>query len=105
MMQNQQAAAPISIPALFKWAGAMVASIWVGMPVAVHLLLAAMALDYFSGLIAAAIARELSSEVALKGVLKKTLLLILLLAAHVIELAAGVDVHLLRGVSSVNSSA
>lgn len=48
-------------------------------------LLAFMALDYITGLIAAFINKEISSEIGLKGILKKFFILIIIAISHIID--------------------
>lgn len=87
----------LSAPAVAKWAAALVVAQWVGMPAAVHCLLGAMALDYVSGLIAGGIQGKLASSIAFRGLLKKLLVLIVLLAVKVAETAAGMHMRLVEG--------
>ncbi len=60
-----------------------------GPPDPVHFLLGFMALDYFTGLIAGALRKEISSGRAWRGLGKKVLTLLLLTALYLAEREAG----------------
>jgi len=78
-----------STPALLKWGGALVAAQWLAVPIVVRALVMLMALDYASGLAAGFIRAELTSSKGLRGLVKKSMVLILLAALHVAESALG----------------
>ena len=86
---------PSNLSRALKWLGALLSSL------AVYLfgpgnawliaLLAMIGLDYITGVIAAILRKELSSEVGFKGILKKTLFLIVVAVAHIIDGTVGLN--------------
>lgn len=83
----------VSVPAVAKWLGAIAVAQWLQIPGVVRALLFFMTADYVTGLAAAYVRRELSSAIGWRGLVKKTLVLILLLVAHVGEQSAGLNIH------------
>lgn len=84
-------------PAVLKWTlsvGTALAAEWAKIPYSVEVLLALMMLDYATGLVAALIFQQLSSEIAWKGLFKKFLTLIIIAVCHIIEIPLGIPVHL-----------
>lgn len=71
-------------------------SIWIGLSPVYQLLLALMLLDVVTGLLAAGAAKKLSSDVSFRGMFKKGIIILLVVAAHMggkqIGVPAGVGV-------------
>lgn len=65
-----------------KWIIAFVSSLWVSVPAAVQALLVLMTIDYVTGLLRAVVRRDLCSATGLKGLVKKTLMMLLVVVAH-----------------------
>jgi toxin secretion/phage lysis holin len=84
----------ISTPAVLKWSAAVIAAEWLRMPGVVKALIYFIAVDYATGVLAAVIRRELASYIAWRGLLRKTLVLLMLLAAHVGEAVAGTQLNI-----------
>src|SRR4051812_15242830 len=91
----------LSLPAILKWCAASIAAWWVSTPAAVQALLVLMALDYVSGILVAFSMRELSSEVGRRGLVRKLLTLLLILATHFLVIVT----HLVWDLSSVIATA
>lgn len=77
--QNVQSS---EIAIAIKWACAFVATTWIGIPGAIQTLLVLMAFDYLTGLIVAGMEGRLCSRHGWRGLGRKTLMLILVAAAH-----------------------
>jgi len=82
----------------FKWAGAVLASLWGKLHPLMQSLVVLMALDIASGLIAGYITRSLSSDVSWRGMAKKSLVLLLVAACGVLERAWKLEVPLASAV-------
>jgi toxin secretion/phage lysis holin len=83
-----------SAPAFVKWIAAFVAAGWFQMPVLVRTLVMLIVLDYASGVAAAFVRSELTSAKGLRGLVKKSMILLLLLAIHIAENSLGVQLGL-----------
>ena len=72
-------------------AGITTASVYLlgGFDVAIQCLLIAIALDYVSGLIKAFVTKTLSSQIGLKGILKKVAILLVVMLAVLIDRVTG----------------
>lgn len=79
---------------LLKWAIGGLAALWVSLPAALPTLILFMALDFATGLICASIAKKLDSGESYKGLKRKTLVLLLVLSAHLATKAAGIGYDL-----------
>jgi len=77
-----------------KWTAAIVVGWWMQAPSAMHALLALMLLDIVTGFVAGCVNGDITSGIMRKGFLRKLLTIIVLLTCHVIEQAAGVELHL-----------
>lgn len=62
-----------------------------GLPAAVQALLIMMVLDYVSGVLASGIEGKISSKIGFKGILKKFLYLIIVVAAFMIDRVLGTE--------------
>lgn len=89
---------PISIGALIKWGIAFCVAQWfaVDQPSRTMLiaLVALMAMDYITGLASAIVTHSVNSDVAVYGLIRKGLILALILTLHILESAAGIELHL-----------
>jgi toxin secretion/phage lysis holin len=90
-----------NLGAAVKWAVAAAIAVWVSIPAAVQALLILMALDYATGLLRAAIAREVSAEVGWRGLQRKTMTTLLVVSAHYL----GRTLHLGYDVGTLVASA
>ena len=81
-------------PSLPAWFFATLAALVVSMPAAVKLLLFLMTLDFLTGLIAAAMEKKLSSDVGRIGLGKKSLVLIIVAAVHLVAHYSGIGFDL-----------
>jgi toxin secretion/phage lysis holin len=68
-----------------KWIAAFIVSFWLRVPLTVQILVACMGLDFITGLLVAFIRGEVASHKSFIGLAKKTLILILVGAAHLIS--------------------
>lgn len=84
----------INIPAVWKWLIAFIIAQWLQIPGIMRALLVCMVIDYGTGIAAAFVRKEISSEAGVRGLVKKMLTLIVLLAAHIGEQAAGIEFHI-----------
>lgn len=88
----------INLPAAVKWCMVFVIAQWAAVPdpskSILIVLVGLMALDYCTGICAAYITKKMSSEIGGRGIIKKGLMLCLLLAAHLLEKASGIELHL-----------
>lgn len=88
----------ISWPAVTKWAAAAALAQWYGIAATSRSMLLAlitlMFLDYFTGLISGYLTKKIDSAVGFRGLANKGLILVLLLACHVVEGIAGLELHL-----------
>lgn len=77
-----------------KWTVAVVASLWLTIPITVQTLVILMGFDFGTGIILAALSGKLSARTGSAGLLKKMLILILIAAAHYIikPLGVGFDI-------------
>lgn len=83
------------IPEWFiKWAVAGIVSFWVSLPASFPILLLFMAMDFITGILAAFIRRTLHSGESFRGLAKKTLILLLVVSAHIAGIAAGIGVDI-----------
>ena len=64
-------------------------------------LIALIALDYISGVIAAAVEKRLSSEVGAKGIAKKIFMLLIVALANIVDINVIGDGHVLKTVTVV----
>ena len=71
--------------AIGKWLCLTALVYWAKVPYLVQILVAFMALDMVTGLLAAFVRKEICSEIGARGVAKKVLMLILVAVAHVIS--------------------
>jgi toxin secretion/phage lysis holin len=77
-----------------KWAAALAASFWLGLPETVHLLIVLMAVDFATGLISGYARKELDSAISYRGIAKKSLTLILIGTLHLAAKPLGLGVNL-----------
>lgn len=77
-----------------KWVVAVIVAQWASIPTAIHFLIWFMMLDFATGIIAAFVQKRLSSTASLRGITKKVLILIVILTAHLIERAFGLELGL-----------
>lgn len=82
----------LNFPALVKWAAALLIGMWMKTPSVIRFLMAFMVIDYASGLAVAYMRKELCSDIGRRGLVKKLLSLLFLLAVHVMEQATGLNV-------------
>lgn len=75
-----------------KLAAGALAALWGGLPVLVQVLVILMALDIATGLLAAFVNRELSSDVSFRGVARKAIVLLVVAGTAWIEPAVGLPV-------------
>lgn len=81
---------------IFSILGSSFSFLFGGWSQLLQILLVFIVLDYLTGIIAAAIKGNLSSDVGLKGIPKKVLILIMVAVGHLIDLALGGNSHLTR---------
>jgi toxin secretion/phage lysis holin len=62
----------------------------------VVILLALVIVDYITGIVASAMEGKLSSQVGFRGIVRKLLIFVLTAAAHLVDLAIGWNMHLIR---------
>ena len=80
----------VSMPASIKWLVAAVVAWWArDVPAMMQTLVLFMCIDYFTGIVAAAMEGRLSSRVGLIGLTQKTAIIGLLLFAHHLEQLVG----------------
>ena len=84
----------LSFPAILKWLLAMIIAQWLRVPGIMRALVILMAVDYATGLAAAFIRKQLSSEEGVRGLIRKSLIITLLITIHYIEKAANLDLHI-----------
>jgi toxin secretion/phage lysis holin len=84
----------VSIPAAGKWVAALVVAQWMQIPSAMRVLLVFMAADYVTGLAAAYVRREVASAAAWRGLVRKTLVIVLLVVLWVGDRVSGLDLRL-----------
>lgn len=77
-----------------KWAAAGAIAAWLKLSMAVHILLIFMALDFATGLLSGYVNKKLDSEVSRRGIAKKTMMLLLIVAAHFAATAIGITYDL-----------
>lgn len=82
---------------VLKWAKTLIAlaiaagaAFWTGLPFILQLLVYIMALDILSGVIAAFVSKELSSDVSFRGLAKKAMILLMVALAQLLGQAIGV---------------
>jgi len=77
-----------------KWTLAAIIGLWIRLPIAVQALVVLMLIDYVTGVLSAALAGELSSEKGWKGLVRKILALLMVLASyHLMKpIAPGFDI-------------
>lgn len=68
-----------------KWIVASVVAVWAGFPLAIHALIIFMGFDFLTGIVRAATQGKLSSEVSMKGLLKKAAMLLAVLFVHLMD--------------------
>ena len=85
--------------AVAKWVSAVMASLWVRVPAASQALLLLMLIDFFTGLIVAAIRGNLDSHRSWVGLLKKVLVLLVVATATVVGRSAGFEFDLAAAVA------
>jgi len=86
--------ASFSLPAVCKWLAALVVAEWFHIPGAMRALVFFMLADYVTGVGAAIVRHELSSDVAWRGLIRKTMVLALLLLIRLAENAAGLSLNI-----------
>lgn len=90
--------AELSFPAIMKWLVAFAVAQWMAVPMdsrtVLQILVALMAVDYLTGLFSAFVTKTVSSEIGLRGLVKKGMVLCLLLASHLMEKLSGIELHL-----------
>lgn len=69
----------------------LIAGWWAQLETAVQVLVVLMALDILTGMVAAFVGRRAASTVALRGIAKKVLVLLLVAAARAVEPVIGFD--------------
>lgn len=84
----------ISVPAIVKWLAAFAVVEWLQLPASMRALVIFMSIDYASGLAAAFVRKELSSNEGLRGLVRKGMVLLLLLTVHLAEKSVGADLRL-----------
>ncbi|MED4270617.1 phage holin family protein [Geobacillus stearothermophilus] len=62
----------------------------------VVILLALVIVDYLTGIAASAVEGKLSSQVGFRGIIRKLLIFILVAASHLVDLAIGWNMHVIR---------
>jgi len=77
-----------------KWGGAVAVSGWAQIPYLVQILIVFMAFDMATGILAAFIRKEVSSDASLRGVAKKTMLLMMVAVAHIASKPLGLGLDL-----------
>lgn len=82
------------MPAAVKWLVALIAAEWLQVPGVMRALIVCMAADYVTGVGAAVVRRELSSHVAWRGLVRKTLVLVLLVLVRYAERSVGLDLNI-----------
>ncbi|MBX6770880.1 MAG: phage holin family protein [Chloroflexi bacterium] len=75
-----------------KLAAGALAALWGGLPVLVQVLIGLMALDIATGMLAAFIAQELSSDVSFRGMARKAIVLLVVAGGVWLEPAVGLPV-------------
>jgi len=65
-----------------KWFVAFVVSLWASIPTAVQVLLVLMVIDYATGIMRGFVEKSLSSSTGLRGLVKKTATILLVVTAH-----------------------
>lgn len=83
----------ISIPAIIKWAAAAIVGLIAGVPSLVWTLVGFMIIDYVTGVGAAYVNHELCSEEGFRGLIKKMMALLFVLAVHMAERESGLTLH------------
>lgn len=68
--------------ALWKWGVATVVALWGGLSATVHLLLIMMAFDFVTGIAVAIIERKVASSESFRGMVRKTLTLVMVAVCH-----------------------
>jgi len=76
--------------------GSLVSLFVGGMDLFVVILLALVIVDYITGIAASALEGKLSSQVGFRGIVRKLLIFVLVAASHLVDLAIGWDMHLIR---------
>ena len=74
-----------------KWLVAGVVSLWVSVPLAMQTLASLMVIDYATGLLCALMERRASSAEGLRGLVKKVLIVLLVLTAHLLVKATNLS--------------
>jgi len=69
--------------------GAAVGYLFGGWSVLLQVLLAFVAIDYISGLLASGVEGKLSSKVGFKGIAKKLMIFVLVAVGHLVDMAIG----------------
>jgi toxin secretion/phage lysis holin len=80
--------------AVLKWVLAFCIAQWFQIPWVMRTLIVLMSIDYFTGLTLAFVHKQISSEVGFFGIYKKSLIIVILVAAQLFEKALGTDLHL-----------
>lgn len=88
----------LSVPAVGKWIFAFLVAQWVAVPDAsramMEALVSLMAMDYVTGLSAAYTNKTLAYQIGARGLVKKGLMILLLMTAHIVERISGIELHL-----------
>ena len=77
-------------------AGAVISFFFGGWNVLLTILLSSVAIDYITGVIAAGMEGKLNSTIGLKGIAKKVAIFFVVAVAHMLDIALGNDMHVLR---------
>ena len=93
-LSNFMNTASFNLPAACKWLAALVVAEWFHIPGTMRALVLFMLADYVTGVGTAIVRHELSSHVAWRGLIRKTMVLALLLLIKLAEKAAGLDLNI-----------
>ena len=76
--------------------GAATSFLFGGWPALLNILLAFVIIDYITGLIAAGVEGQLSSQVGWRGIAKKVAVFIIVAVAHLVDVALGGNTNMFR---------
>lgn len=85
---------------IIKWASIFAMAIWMSIPAAVITLMVFILIDFVTGLASAFVRKEVDSSVGVRGGVKKSLIVALVLAIHYAEGSFGVEMHAERFLSA-----
>lgn len=74
----------INAMAAIKWGAALLTSIWASLSGTIHILVIMMAIDFATGVLYAINEKKLDSSISFKGLIKKTMTLIMVYVCHMI---------------------